>query len=133
MSCFSIDSQGKCWINEMLTMSQCLLKMFPVWLEHKLKIIFAPHRSVVPVLQIFFSSLSKLFIFWFFSGNSVLSFRGQQPFSRQIFTSSLSSPLSTISVFSKFSSLLQFCLWLYELSAVNEKCLTGMGIEEVSK
>jgi len=55
---------------------QCLLKMFPVWLEHKLAIRCTHHWSVSPVSQTLFSSLpvSKPFLFQFFSGNLVISF-----------------------------------------------------------
>jgi len=45
----------------LLITSQCLLKMFPAWPGHKLKIICAPDQSVDPVSHSFFSSLSNSF------------------------------------------------------------------------
>ena len=81
-SCFKFNTHVKCcWINELLIMSQCLLKMFPVWPENKLEIIRASHRPIDSVSQNF-NSLSKPLLFQFFSGNSVISFIGLLPYSR---------------------------------------------------
>ena len=92
-------------------MSQCLLKMFPVSRspEHKFKILCISQSTL---FQSFFSSLSKPFLFQFFSGNSA-------PFC----------------FLYKFSSFLQFCLWLHSLSCPlsTKNILPEWEIGEIAK
>ena len=59
---FSLTHTFKCcWINELLIMSQCLLKMLPIQPQHKLEITCAQYLIKAIAFPVFLRELSHQF------------------------------------------------------------------------